>query len=316
MARRTPRTRRQPAPRTAWHPMLVVAIEDTLDPKAWQVFAEFLLGKEPQRADVMVVRRQPGAPAPAPPPRLRTVLDELLDHNLVHFKGPTDALDRDDAVQVLSYASQYMLVTRAYDPASVGVRVVAPSLTAPFREQVRALGGTLAPSPREGVHEGALGPFRLRVVETSVACKGRHERVLYAFSPGILSDPSGARDVDDAERRLYLRLYRCIEQLFRSPGAAMTRDARLAYQSFEKVAAEVLPHLPPKLLRKLTPEQIAQGLTPEQLAALTPEQRLAGLSEAEQVLALPDAALRALSKDYVATLPSAVRKKIRQRIGD
>ncbi len=49
------------------------------------------------------------------------------------------------------------------------------------------------------------------------------------------------------------------------------------------------------------------------LRDLTPEQRLAGLSEAEQVLALPDHLLRALSEDYIATLPADVQAKVRAR---
>jgi hypothetical protein len=51
------------------------------------------------------------------------------------------------------------------------------------------------------------------------------------------------------------------------------------------------------------------------LCAYPPEQRLAGLTEAQAVLALPDAALRALSNEYLATLPPATRAAIRRRTG-
>ena len=57
-------------------------------------------------------------------------------------------------------------------------------------------------------------------------------------------------------------------------------------------------------------------IAPERrLAGLAPEQRLAGLSEAERVLALPDAALRALPADYLATLPDDAQERIRARLG-
>jgi hypothetical protein len=58
------------------------------------------------------------------------------------------------------------------------------------------------------------------------------------------------------------------------------------------------------------------GARPEDLLAhLKPEERLAGLSETDRVLALPDAALRGLSADYLATLPEAAQQRIRERLG-
>lgn len=51
------------------------------------------------------------------------------------------------------------------------------------------------------------------------------------------------------------------------------------------------------------------------LATLSPQQRLAGLAPDEVLLAMPDEALRALSSDYLETLPLATREAIRRRIG-
>jgi hypothetical protein len=62
-----------------------------------------------------------------------------------------------------------------------------------------------------------------------------------------------------------------------------------------------------KLLDMMPPEQV--------LSTYPPEQRVAGLS-AEQVLpALPDEILRALSDDYIASLPEPTRSTIRARLG-
>ena len=53
----------------------------------------------------------------------------------------------------------------------------------------------------------------------------------------------------------------------------------------------------------------------ERLEELAPEQRLSGLSDADRVLALPDAALRALPAEYLATLPADAQERIRARLG-
>jgi hypothetical protein len=61
--------------------------------------------------------------------------------------------------------------------------------------------------------------------------------------------------------------------------------------------------------------RIMARMSPERrLAGLAPEQRLAGLTEAQAVLALPDAALRGLTDEYLATLPRETRAAIRKRL--
>src|SRR5579864_2104255 len=92
---------------TAWHPVLVALLEHVLPDGFYQCISEFQLSREPLRIDVVVVRRRrPGTP---PPPRLlASVVGGLADHTLVHFKGPTDELERDDARMLLAYALQYL----------------------------------------------------------------------------------------------------------------------------------------------------------------------------------------------------------------
>jgi len=71
-----------------------------------------------------------------------------------------------------------------------------------------------------------------------------------------------------------------------------------------------------RYIAAMPPEQRLAGLAPEQrLAGLTPEERARALTEADHVLALPDAALRALPADYLATLPEAAQALIRSRLG-
>jgi hypothetical protein len=113
------------------------------------------------------------------------------------------------------------------------------------------------------------------------------------------------------------------------------KDEDKVVESFEKAMMALIARLPPEqvlrayapeqVMRSYAPEQRLAGLAPEQvmrsyapeqrLAGLAPEQRLAGLTEAQAVLALPDTMLRALSDQYLATLPEATRAAIRSRIG-
>jgi hypothetical protein len=86
------------------------------------------------------------------------------------------------------------------------------------------------------------------------------------------------------------------------------KDEDKVVESFDKAMMALIARLPPEqVLRAYAPEQV--------LSAYAPEQRLAGLTEAQAVLALPDTMLRALSDEYLATLPEATRAAIRARIG-
>jgi hypothetical protein len=70
------------------------------------------------------------------------------------------------------------------------------------------------------------------------------------------------------------------------------------------------------VLQRLPLERVLRLYTPEQVRRVVPpEQRLAGLTEAQIAPALPDAILRALSDEYLATLPQETRTAIRKRIG-
>ena len=86
------------------------------------------------------------------------------------------------------------------------------------------------------------------------------------------------------------------------------KDEDKVVESFEEAMKRIMARMPP--------EQRLAGLAPEQrLAGLAPEQRLAGLTEAQAVLALPDVVLRALSKEYLATLPREAQAAIEKRLG-
>lgn len=77
------------------------------------------------------------------------------------------------------------------------------------------------------------------------------------------------------------------------------KDDNKVVESFDQAMKRVVARLPLE----------------QRLAGLAPEQRLAGLTEAQAALALPDAMLRALSDEYLATLPRQTRAAIQRRLG-
>jgi hypothetical protein len=329
---------------TAWHPLIVVLLSRVL-PEGWyQLLSELQLAREPLRVDVVIVRRsRPGVP---PAPHLLTsVVGDLAEHTLVHFKGPTDELERDDARMLLAYALQYLVVAEIEDPAAVALRVVAPRITPRFVEALRSLGCALT-TTAAGTHEGQLGIFPLRVIETVPVNARAGEHLLYTVTPGMLADPGGGPALDDEEIEVFWALREHVEQLRHPiPGQRKRhmKDEDKVVESFGKAMKALLARLPPEQrlaglapeqrlaglapeqrLAGLAPEQRLAGLAPEQvlrayapeqrLAGLAPEQRLAGLTEAQAVLALPDAALRGLSDEYLASLPRETRAAIRRRL--
>ncbi|WP_437978922.1 hypothetical protein WMF11_22835 [Sorangium sp. So ce295] len=351
---RSPQGRRRVRVYTAWHPVLVALLEHVLPAGWYQCISEFQLAREPLRVDLVILRRRRRG-APPRPSLLTSVVGGLAEHTLVHFKGPTDELERDDARMLLAYALQYLVVAEIEDPASVALRVLAPRLTPRFVEALRSLGCALTPTG-PGTHEGRLCVFPLRVVETVPANAREGDHLLYTVTPGMVADPGGIPALSPAEIAVFWALLEHVEQLRRPlPGQRKRhmKDEKRVVESFEKVLKRLVARVPPKqrlaglapeqLLAGLAPEQRLAGLAPEQrlaglapeqrlaglapeqrlaglapeqrLAGLAPEQRLAGLTEAQAVLALPDAMLRALSAEYIATLPRETQAAIQKRLG-
>jgi hypothetical protein len=279
--------------------MFVVAIESSVDLRVREVLAEFQLGKEPRRADVVVVRRGPARRKERPPTRMATVVDAMPAHTLFHFTGATDDLHAADAPQGMAYLLEYMVVADALDPTALAFRFVAPRVTEPFAAQMARLGAPLSPTARLGVFEGSFAGVVIRVVETTVACDAPREEVLRVLSPRFVAEDVALRPVDEADRDLYNRMYRCIEQLSHSPEGAMAKDTDLVAKRWERDVAKMLPHMDPAVV----------------LAELTPEQRLAGLTAEEALCAMPLEALQALPEAYLRTLSPKTRARIRKRLG-
>jgi len=154
----------------------------------------------------------------------------------------------------------------------------------------------------DGYHDVAGPPSPLVVAELRVIAAREGDDVLrWLASDGALT----------------LAVLRWIRQHVHTGSDDMTMQIDEDLEGFYQYAKELMKQLPlEERLEDLAPEQRLAGLAPEQrLAGLAPEQRLAGLSEADRVLALPDAALRALPAEYLATLPADAQERIRARLG-
>jgi hypothetical protein len=219
---------------------------------------------------------------------------------------------------LLAYAMQYLVVAEVEDSAAVALRVVAPRLTPRFVEELKVHGCELT-AVAAGVHEGRLGAFPLRAIETVPANARAGEHLLYTVTPGMLTDPGGIPALSGEEGEVFYALREHVEQLRHPlPGhkrRAMKDEDKVA-DSFEEAMKRILARMPPEQrLAGLAPEQVLRAFAPEQrLAGLAPEQRLAGLTEAQAVLALPDAVLCGLSNEYLATLPQETRAAIEGRL--
>jgi len=266
--------------RTAWHPLFVRILRVVLPQDRYDVTGEYLLGAQPQRLDVVIVRKDPAAPPPQSPV-LRPLHAHLGLHTLIEFKGPTDVLDREDFLRILGYAAQYAAALGLYDRHQIHLMVVASRLSQPFRELAEHYDGRPGLLGR-GVHllSGLAHP--LYVIETEET--GDH--VLHLCSRAFVRDPAGLFSLMDADERIiFSHVFGEVEQFRRrSPGPLAYADYEEFAMSMQEFIDTILDKLPKEdLLRHLSPEDLLGRLSPEQrLTGLSPEERLKGLSPEER----------------------------------
>ena len=184
----------------------------------------------------------------------------------MHFKGPTDELEQDDARMLFAYALQYLVVAEIEDPALVALRVVASRLTPRFVEALRLLGCVLT-TTEAGVHEGRLGVFPLRVIETVPVNARAGEHLLYTVTPAMLADPGGVPALSGEENEVFWALREHVEQLRHPlPGQRKRhmKDENKVSESFDKA-------MPMAIIARLPPEQsCARGARAEMLGSRGP----------------------------------------------
>ena len=290
--------------RTAWH-FLFANLLRKRGPRWLEVRDEVPLSDEPARLDYLLLRHRPEIPGddrgqtlrglwPLLPPtavaELKTVgrpyrprnLDRLLGYLHFYFSADDGGNEPIDGAPALPSASggpprRPRAVERAQDLAGV---LIVPARTPTLDDEVEARG--LAWSDRgSGYAELTGGLFRLFVVEVDLVAEEEGDDMLRLFGRAPERTPQA--------RRFLAELI----------GSKETRMNVEELEGFDEVAKVFLD--------RLSPEQ--------RLAGLAPEQRLAGLAPEQRLLAMPDEALRALSREYVDTLPEPTRSAIQKRLG-
>jgi hypothetical protein len=266
--------------RTQWHVLFYPALAEHGSRSA-EVLAEVLLSAEPQRADILLIRRKDGD-APGDEPRtLRGLWLLLVRQMLVEYKSPSRPPRPYDVAKLLGYGGQ-LHALRKHEIGAFGNLLLCLVVTAING----ALLGDLwtVGAPIEGLSPGyylvETRPYRLVVVDLSEVVRAEKDEWMAILVPSTLLT---------AEARRWLEEH--------MPTKDISPDEKLEGHD------EVLE----RLLRSLTPEEILRAAGTERLLSVLPPEQM--------LLAIPDSTLRALSEEYIQTLPAEIQATIRRRIG-
>jgi hypothetical protein len=292
-----------------WHLAFVSLIQDRAPPN-FEVRSEQRLTIEPQRADMLLLRRIGALPQDDQARVLRALWPRLGLVTILEYKSPTDSAFRPgDLLRLVGYGVLYDTAHLDDLPAreNLTLVLVVASVTPTLLAEIARMGWTLTPLG------GGYGRIEGAVYTTFV----------------VITD-----DVTETERDEYLRLFshrraeqgeaiRWLGQFMRTTRMKQPHIEELpGYEELFQKLVEAMP--PEKRLAGLAPEQRLAGLTPEQvlgafapeqvLGAFAPEQRLAGLPPETLIPALPLEVLRVLPDEYLRSLPGDVQEQIQKRL--
>ena len=286
-------------PYDLWHLGFVNLIQQRAPPN-FEVQSEVRLSLEPQRADILLLRRLGEAHLDHAAQVLRTIWPWLARVTLVEFKSPIRSSFRPgDLVRLLSYGAQYQTahIDDLPTAADLTLLLVVPSLTPTLRRELDRMGWTLVLlGGGYSRIDGAV--YTLFVAVTDEVTTAENDDFLGIFSHHPVTNPAAAWWLRNWTKETTVN-----QNIKDIPGYDEMRTKLLDFMS------------PEERIAGLTPEQRLAGLAPEQrLAGLAPEQRLAGLAPEQVILALPLELLQALPDDYVRSLPPDVAQTVRRRI--
>jgi hypothetical protein len=288
------------ATRDLWHLGFARLIRQRAPP-GFLVRAEVPLSDEPQRADLILIRREDVPRRDDQAELLRALWPYLSADTVLEFKSPVRGFRRNDMKRLASYGAQYHVLEdeRLLRPSDLTLVLVIPSRNAALDDEIARMG------------------WRLILLDRGY---GRIDGGVYTLFL-VLTD-----EVSEAERDDFLRIFshHDCQTDEASWWWARWRAEDTTMQDVKEL--EGYDEMVRKFASGLTPEQALGSLSREKLRGheeavtrflreVPVEQRLADLSPEQRLLAMPDDALRALPDDYLRGLPSDVQSAIRERIG-
>ena len=273
-----------------WHLAFVNLIQHRAPPN-FEVQSEVRLTIEPQRADMLLLRRLGVERQDDQALILRSLWPRLGRVTVLEYKSPVDSAFRPgDLLRLLGYGVLYETAHLDEVPGreDLTLVLVVASTTPTLRKEIERKGWTLT----------LLG-----------GGYGRIDGVMYTAYL-VITD-----EVTEAERDEYLRLFshRPAEQ-----GEA-TRWLRqwMKETKMKQPEIEELPgfeELFQKSIEKVRKAQLAELTPSERLEGLAPEQVLGTFSPEQLIPALPVDVLRVLSEEYLRSLPAEVQEQIKKRL--
>jgi hypothetical protein len=260
-------------PTDLWHLAFANLIQNRAPPN-FTVQTEVRLTIEPQRADMLLLRRIGAAPEDDKATVLRTLWPRLGLVTVLEYKSPIDSSFRPgDLLRLWGYGVLYDTTHLDELPGlqDLTLALVVASITPTLRAEIARMGWTCSPLVGGyGRIDGAV--YTIHLVVTDEVTEAERDEYLRLFSH---------REVQQGEATRWLRQW--------------MRDTRMKQQDIEDLPGY---------------EEMFQKL----VEAMPLEKRLAGLAPEQLILALPVDVLRQLTEEYLRSLPLPVQAEIRKRL--
>lgn len=260
-------------PTDLWHLAFANLIQNRAPPN-FTVQTEVRLTIEPQRADMLLLRRIGAAPEDDKATVLRALWPRLGLVTVLEYKSPIDSSFRPgDLLRLWGYGVLYDTahLDELRGPQDLTLALVVASITPTLRAEIARMGWTC--SPLAGGYGRIYGAvYTIHLVVTDEVTEAERDEFLRLFSH---------RKSEQSDATRWLRQW--------------MRDTRMKQQDIEELPGY---------------EEMFQKL----VEAMPLEKRLAGLAPEQLILALPVDALRALPEEYLRSLSPQAQEQIRQRL--
>lgn len=288
--------------RDFWHLAFAHLVTNNAPPN-FEVLSEVRLTIEPQRADMLLLRRKDMERHDEQATVLRRLWPWLGQVTVLEYKSPVNYSFRPgDLLRLWVYGGLYELshLDELPDRKELTLVLVVASVTPTLRAELKRLNATL------------------------VTLEGGYARIDglgYTCYVAIIDE------VCNAERDEYLRLFSHHKEMSAKAGQWIKewmKETKMKERSAEELQEaeewfnKLIQRIPlEERLAGADVDDVIRVLGPQTvLNTMAPEQRLAGLDSQEIVAASPLAVLRLLPEDYISTLAPHIQQKIRQRLRD